>query len=222
MPEDMVARIEEEKRARLRFMFELFKEVGSVTDSFARIGDIGRRAGLDSEGAIFRVALYLENEGLMEIRTMGGEDASISITHRGAKEMEASLSDQTRPTMHFPPVATVISVGGSISNSQIQVNSPGATQSMTLSEDHRIAIGRSIEALDADLQKNGLPGEHGKDLEAEIATTKAQLSKSKPRLETISESLKSILSIAKTVGPAAAWLFAHRESIERAIALLSH
>lgn len=108
-------------------------------------------------------------------------------------------------------------------NSQILSNSPGAsqTQSISLAPEKKAEIVGIIEALQKDLAAKGheiADPNHKADLEAEAAAAKAQLSASRPRLAAISEGLKSIAEIVKTAGPAAPWLLAHGEKIQAFIA----
>ena len=80
------------------------------------------------------VCTFLAGEGL--IKKGGGlwghyTPYTITITHKGIKEMEQSLQAPTEPTQHFPPAISVIHIEGSVIGSAIQSGSPSAQQEMT-------------------------------------------------------------------------------------------
>ncbi|MCC6806970.1 MAG: hypothetical protein IT381_06075 [Deltaproteobacteria bacterium] len=62
------------------------------------------------------VLRFLDNEGLIELRALGG---ALSISHDGVVEMEAALNEPAHATAHFPPANTII-IAGNVVNSTIQ------------------------------------------------------------------------------------------------------
>lgn len=139
---------------------------------------------------------YLANEGLLEwASTTGG----VSITHAGVVEVEEGEARPDRPTAHFPPV-NIINIG-TMTNSQIQQGSTGATQSMSLTEGELSAARVLIDLLSerqADLDR--LDRDVAEELQAEMQTLQAQLSSPKPKRSVVSEAAKTIRAIIEGAG----------------------
>jgi hypothetical protein len=69
--------------------------------------EIGEHLGWDVQTSD-EISEYLKNEGLIEYPSFG----TVSITHKGVKEIEAALSDPDQSTPYFPPAGVIIVVNG--------------------------------------------------------------------------------------------------------------
>lgn len=99
--------------------------------------DVGRRLGWEREKTLAAYE-YLEGEGLLVARTLGGGAA---ITHAGVKEVELTETEPHKPTLYFPPniiyyadnrnLANIqdrsISVGGSVTGSALVTGDNNST-----------------------------------------------------------------------------------------------
>ena len=90
--------LEIQKEQRLRLLRRLYEHTGGDTAAMISMWAIGRELGL-SEEETRRVVQYLVDENLAKYRAIGGW---IGITHRGVKEVEATLQEPGQPTHHFP------------------------------------------------------------------------------------------------------------------------
>lgn len=185
--------IERMRSERFRFLHRCWELSGGDELKHLSMFDVGRELGFD-ESLTMRVAQYLEGEGLVKSRTMGG---GIAITHLGVAHMERALSQPDAPTEYFPAVINIISAE-QISHSQIQQASPAATQAL-LHEDKHDEVEQLLQSLRDSIDDLGLADQDKTDLQAEIQTIEAQTAKSKPSRTIITESLTSIKGILEKV-----------------------
>ena len=115
-----------EKRAkRAGFMKRLYERSDGNTLEMFELEEFAE--GLDfAESAAAATADYLEAEGLITYPTFG----SISITHGGVVEVEAAMSDATRPTEHFAAF-NILHVKDS-TNVTIQAGTSHSTQNVSI------------------------------------------------------------------------------------------
>lgn len=177
--------IEQMRSQRFQFLHRCYEISGADELRHLSMFDVGKELGFD-KSVTMRIVQYLEGEGLIKFRTMGG---GIAISHRGVVHMERALSEPDAPTEYFPAVINIISAE-QILDSQIQQASPAATQA-AFRQDKDQELREFIESLRNSLEELGLDDQQKSDLQAEILTMEAQASKSKPNRAIITESLKS-------------------------------
>jgi predicted nucleotide-binding protein len=105
--------------------FELMQKLYELSqgNEYQGIDEQILRAKLDlSQSTMDRVAEYLVGEGLARYFTFG----TISITHKGVREVEEALSQPGKPTEHFPALMPVRSVH--VINSGLHQEDAGRTQ----------------------------------------------------------------------------------------------
>lgn len=91
---------------------------------------------------------------------------------------------------------------GSMVNSAIQQNSPGAVQMITITDEQRVVTSRIVDDVYSVLPQLNLGPEDYNDLSAELETIKAQLKLSNPKSTTLRESLGNVKSILETTAAA--------------------
>jgi hypothetical protein len=128
----------------------------------------------------------------------------IHLEHRGITEMERLLAEPENPTEHFPPLVSILHIGGDVSDSTFQVASPGAAQTVSVQSLDMDKVRAVLEAYESSRNELDLPPDHAAQLQAEMLTVKAQLGSPRPNQKTIREHLSSAADILKlTVGGAA-------------------
>ncbi|MBY0315623.1 MAG: hypothetical protein K2Q26_08895 [Bdellovibrionales bacterium] len=90
---------------RLKYLNQLFDEVGG--DAGVNIDSlvVGRAVGLDKFEHVNAIIHYLVHEGLINITTMGTHEGgpTIELTHQGIAEIERARTDPHTRTDLFPP-----------------------------------------------------------------------------------------------------------------------
>jgi len=151
--------------------------------------DIGDQLGFTRNVADL-VGCYLRDEGLIEFHTFG---PMIGITHCGVKEVENALSEPDVPSEYFPAV-NIISVGQMI-NSQVQQNSPHASQMWV----HDLADYESLDQLVKRLEKCSseleLSSQERAEIHRHVQTIKTQMASSEPKVDLIQKCLGSVKRI---------------------------
>jgi len=180
--------IKELQRKRFEFLKRLYELSKGDIYFEGSMFIIGQELDLDEQSTI-KVTDYLSGEGLLKYTASGGH---IGITHRGIKEVEKALSHPDRKTEHSPPIK-VIQVGTMI-NSQIQQDSPGATQVQTIDADERAKLEGIIQSLKEQINELELNPQERDDLEVDISTMETQMRSSSPKKSIIIEALKAILT----------------------------
>jgi hypothetical protein len=84
----------------LRTLYEMSDGDPNLRFSFA---EVQSRLGWD-DSTRDQTETYLVNEGLATHMTFG----TVSITHRGVKEVETALSKPDAPTNYFPPAGIIV------------------------------------------------------------------------------------------------------------------
>jgi len=185
--------VEEMKKKRFQFLYKLYELSRGSEMKWSDTREINSTLGFDDQ-EVSNIAQYLKGEYLLEFKTMSG---AIAISHWGIKEVEDALSNPDRPTTHFLPV-NVISIGQMV-NSQIQQDSPNATQVTNFDGKKIEALGELVSLLKESIDRLGLQKQEKSDLDAELRTLEAQMSSSKPKGSIISESLGSVKTILEAV-----------------------
>jgi len=189
--------IEQIRSERFQFLHRCYELSGGDEHKHLSMFNIGEELGFD-ESLTMQIAQYLEGEGLIKSRTMGG---GIAISHSGVVHMERALSEPDAPTEYFPAVINIVSAE-QILDSQIQQASPAATQ-VAFREGKEQELKALVESLSNSIEEFGLDDQEKSDLQAEILTIEAQTSKSKPNRTIIAESLRSIRTILEQAAGAA-------------------
>ncbi|MGR3309885.1 MAG: hypothetical protein ACUZ77_03840 [Candidatus Brocadiales bacterium] len=181
--------IEEMKKKRFQFLKKLYEMTeGDRYKSFVKY-QIGEGLDFDKE-LTDKITQYLNGEELINFPVIGGY---VAISHEGIREVEEALSNPDEPTSHFPPI-NIIYVG-TMTNSQIQLNSPEATQIVTIDGDKLEELKDLIQSLRESINQLNLQPQQKSDFQAEIQTIEAQTSSSKPKASSITECLGSIRRI---------------------------
>jgi len=131
----------------------------------------------------------------------------ISITHEGAKIVE---SWRAGPHERLHPEeaggGNVIQIGTAI-NTQIQQDSDGSSQRLSVSDQTIGDIESMVSQLKESLEDLGLSQDDAAEVTAQIATAEGQLASRKPKLEIVKSALTDIhevMSAAKGIGATAA------------------
>jgi hypothetical protein len=119
----------------------------------------------------------------------------IRLTHRGITEMERSRSAPEKPTEHFPSMISLIHIEGDNIGSPIQAGSPGAHQVAALGDLNLDSVREVVREIEAQEPLLDLPAEDAAQLQADVATIKAQIGSPKPNHRTIREHLRSVRGI---------------------------
>jgi|ERR1700691_3840611 hypothetical protein len=154
------------------------------------------------------VCTYLLSERLIEgTKTLWGVDIpyTLRLTHRGQQEMERSRSAPGKPTDHFPPMVSVVHIGGDNIGSPIQAGSPGARQAVVARDLDLGKVREILAEVEAQASSLELPADDAAQLRADMATVKAQVDSPRPNQRTIREHLLSAREILdNTAGGVAA------------------
>lgn len=185
-----IDKIKELQRKRFQFLRRLYELSEGNIHNWENMFLIDQELGLDKQSTI-NVTDYLWGEGLLKPTASGG---LVGITHPGIKEVEEALTYPDRETEHFLPI-NVIQIG-TMSHSQIQQGSPGATQVVTINEVEKKELEEIIQSLKESGDQLNLKEQEKVDFQANIETIEAQMSSSKSRKPIIIETLKAILASA--------------------------
>jgi hypothetical protein len=121
--------VDEKRRQRLQFLHELYRLTKGSESVIVDMRNVGATYNFDDDTTI-SITQYLEGEGLLKFVALGG---IIGITHRGIVEVEEAITNEDKPTEHFPPARSVNIIQiHQMSNSQIQQNSSYSSQSYSL------------------------------------------------------------------------------------------
>jgi hypothetical protein len=160
------------------------------------------------EDELADACLYLVSEHLIEGDKTLWHSAipyTIRLTHRGMTEMERSRSAPENPTAHFPPMISVVHIAGDNIGSPIQAGSPGARQAVSIGDLDLGRIRELLTELEAHAPSLALSEDDAAQLQADLATVKAQVNSPRPNNRTIREHLLSVRAILEnTAGGLAA------------------
>ncbi len=184
------------KKKRFDFLSTLFDETDGNPLRLSTKEEIAGKLKLDPQETD-DVMWYLIQEGLIDVTT-----TSVSISHKGRKEIEAAREHPEEATEHFPPNVMFIGSIGTMIDSQLLQSSPGATQLNIITSENRSTIEEVISELTDHMSDLKLDPEQESDLQAEIGTIDAQMKSSKPKWTIIKESCGTIKEILLTVAVA--------------------
>lgn len=192
-------RIGKRKELRTRFMNELFEVSHGMDGEIASTVVVAQRLGVEITGDeendrdIIATVRYLDGEGLLQADPNGG-GYLIKLTHFGVREVEEARDRPDEPTSYFAPINVVYAQ--TISNSNLQQGSPGATQSLTiLGQDHRERLRSTLQSIKGSIDEFNLEQADRAELEAEVRTLEAQADSPKPKREVVHPSLVSARNI---------------------------
>lgn len=181
--------IQDIKMKRYQFLHILYNLSNVDIFKTFNVYEIGKELGFD-RNLIQNIVSYLKNEGLIEIRAIGG---IISITHLGIQEIEKAFSNPEKPTDYFPSLNVILI--GQMAHSQIQQSSSKSIQIGIVDENRYSEIREIIRLLKENLDKLNLKIIDKADIQTEIQTIELQMSSSKPKSTIIKECLISIKRI---------------------------
>jgi hypothetical protein len=190
--------IEETKKKRFQFLHKLWELTGG--DETKRFGmfEIGEELGFDEDSTV-KIEQYLSGEELIIHRPgCGTHDREIGISHLGVRTVEGALSNPDRPTQYFPAVINITSIG-TMTDSQLQIDSPGATQVATFNENRYGELKEVIQSLNELIDQLDIGQQQKFELQVDIQTIEAQMSSPKPKAAIITECIGSIERILEGV-----------------------
>ena len=122
---------------------------------------------------------------------------ALELEKKGIIGKGMTFSTEERKAADQVTYQTITNIG-SIQNSQLLQNSPDASQNFQMGADLEQILA-FIEKINTKKEDLGLDEESANELQAEISTITTQSSSPKPKLNIITEALKSIRSILKRV-----------------------
>ena len=182
--------IEEKKKSRYKFLKKLHELSGGDEDTSFNMFAIGETFGFDRELTV-NIINYLENMGLIKWRGSG----DISISRDGSIEIEAALSQPDKPTKHFAPVDSLITVGDTKDTQRQEGRSK--TQEIVVGKAMRERVQALILLLKESIDTLNLEPDKKSDLTADIHTIEAQMTSSQPKTTVLAPCLDSIQEILK-------------------------
>ena len=204
--------IEEMRSRRFHFLYRCFEISGGDELKHLSMFDVGKELGFD-ESLTMRIAQYLEGEGLIKFRTMGG---GIAISHRGVRHMERALCEPDAPTEYFPAV-NIIQVGRMV-DSHIQQASPSGIQVIGAQyglEQLQEVVQSLVESVDQLALELSLGEQEKTDLLAHIKTVEAQMQASGPRTAIVKQCLSSIVAVIRGASVAVAGSLLAQQLLEK-------
>lgn len=187
----MEDKIMESKVKRFKFLKLLYEVTGGNQNCFVNMWEIGKELGFDRKDTDL-ICQYLEGEGLIEYKTLGG---GISITHWGVMQIEEAVSEPEKKTQYFPSVVNIINVE-QMNNSQIQQGNEHSVQTFNQNSDMDFKkLELFLEQMKKDIEKLNLEEDTYKEAMAEINTVATQVSSPKPKNSIIQECLKTLRNI---------------------------
>jgi len=121
--------LEQKKAARFKMLEKFYQESGGSENSFHSIFDIGEALHFSRDFALM-TSEYLNGEGLIEFKAMGG---IAGITHYGIVQYERAIEKPEKESVYFPPVNIIQNIlhVEKMNNSQIQQGTTDSKQEMT-------------------------------------------------------------------------------------------
>lgn len=195
--------IEEMKEKRFQFLYRLYELTGGDESKQFSMFEIGEELGFDKDLTVI-IEQYLSGEGLINHGSggFGNRGRAVGISHRGVKEIEEALYKPDRPTQYFPAVINVTSIG-TMTDSQLQIDSHGATQVATFNENGYEELKEVIQSLKESIDQLDINQQQKSELQADIQTLDAEISSSKPKAAIITDRLGSIERILEGVAGSA-------------------
>ena len=182
--------ISRKKAQRFDFLRALYDESGA--DSMKSVSMTTAAGTIGVEGAERKsIESYLQGEDLIYT----GNDLPYPegrITHKGIREVEASLTSPDKPT---PVMNVVNNFHGNMTNSQLQQGTHGSSQSLTLSQENSAKLSEFVAEFARVVNEMALSSDDKVEALSDIVTVQAQLKSPKPKAAIISESVKSLFRI---------------------------
>lgn len=184
--------LKKKQQLRLAFLKKVYEMTKGDTRNLVNGAEVAHQIGLKDgeEDQALAIINFLDGEGLIialrEIRGIG----SVRLSHAGLREIEDAIMQPDRPTKHFMPI-NILSVGQMI-GSTIQQGSIGSHQAVNIGSEDLEHLRAFIEQLSHSLDEFKLEMDSRNELNAEVATVKAQLSSPKPKASILREGLRSI------------------------------
>jgi hypothetical protein len=186
---------------RLAFLRRLYDETDGNPRVMVHLDQIAKPLELQHAEAM-QVLDYLRGEGLAEVRAFG---PMIEITHFGIVEVEDSIRQPDRGTLHFSPavIQQTILIGNQISNSPFAVAGGDIEQVVEAPIDVD-AVADLVGELRALVGVLTIPEDRAQVVALDLETVDAQLRSPRPNRGILREALKSTKAIAEgAVGGAA-------------------
>jgi hypothetical protein len=180
---------------RLAFLKKVYEMAEGNTDVLVNAAEVAHQLGLKDgeEDQARAVVNYLEGEGLIRADRVIGGLGHVRLTHAGLREIEDAIWQPDRPTQHFMPM-NILNIGQMI-GSTIQQGTIGSYQTLNISSDGLEQIQLFIDQLSNSMDRLQLTSDLMDEINAEIATVKAQLTSPKPKTSILKEGLSSIKRI---------------------------
>jgi hypothetical protein len=177
---------------RLAFLRRLYDGTDGNPRHMVHLDEIAAPLELGHADAM-QVLDYLRGEGLAEVRAFG---PLIEITHFGIQEVEESIRNPDRGTVHFSPavIQQTIFIGNRISNSPIAVASGDVQQAVASAIDLE-ALANLVRELRASLPSVGIDDDQRLAVILDLESADAQLRSPKPNRAVLREALKSTKSV---------------------------
>jgi hypothetical protein len=177
-------------------MVELYHAVDGLDAQPVEIAQVASRLGLkmsnpDDRLEVRKRVSYLQGEGLLKASGTTDDIKSITLTHRGVREVEDAISEPDKPTEHFPPLDSVRASAASDSPTR-RPDSEAARALTVITENNRLEVVRMIQALKSWPDQLDLDEEQRSEIEADIQTIEAQLGSPRPKAQLLEISLQSI------------------------------
>jgi hypothetical protein len=190
--------IERRRDDRTRVMNAIFNAAGGSQGTFVPMEPIGTELNLDDD-RLADATDYLEGQGLIKpMRAVWGRRTPIQVmlTHAAILEVEESRTKPSEATEHLAPYTSITNIYnapvGAVGN---QVNSPGATQTVTAGDLNFGDVRDAVDIIRATVGQVGLGTAVDTDVLADLDTIDAQLRRSEPRQGVIRESLQAIQQV---------------------------
>ena len=202
--------IEQRRANRLKLLLRLYELTGGLRHKSLPLKSVAQELGLDDK-ATEDADQYLKDQGLIEYQAFGPQ---VALTHAGITEVEERLGNPEASTARFPAAVNIINVGQMI-GSQIHQGTTGSSVSSLAGTDGR-AVSALVDALDRALREAQLRSLERSDVEAELATLRAQLKSTSPKPSILKESLETLKTLIQAGGQVAA----AKEVIEKLLSIL--
>lgn len=182
-------KIMEMKSKRFKFLEKLYEITEGSKFCFVNMWGLGEELWLSRKDTEVIVE-YLVGEGLVKYVALGGQ---ISITHWGVSQVEEALTEPDKSTEYFPPI-NIININSMV-GSQIQQGTNNSTQTGTFSTADIDKIRSFVDEIAVKISDLNINKDNMDELNAEVATVRAQTSSTRPKHNIIKESLKTIRNI---------------------------
>jgi hypothetical protein len=183
--------IETKKKLRFQFLHKLYEYFEDNPYILHTVEEIGEELGL-SKDLSWRIGNYLDKVGLIEILAT---DGASKIEPEGIHEVENALSKPEESTEHFPPVKNITINIEKMVDSQLQVDSPRATQIKTSKKEIIKKIREFNQYIKDNLEELKVSEDDKAEILSGIKTIDAQVESPNPIKSILKECLSSIKRI---------------------------